>query len=64
MSNQKFQNFLDEVELLKEDAEKFFEKENKAAGTRLRKALQGIRNIAKEVRQEISDLKNKAKEDK
>lgn len=36
---------------------KFTEKGNKAAGTRARKALQEIRNFAKDVRMEISEAK-------
>lgn len=40
------------------DAEKFFEKGNKAAGTRVRKAMQEIKALAQTVRQEVSD-KNK-----
>lgn len=39
------------------DYTKFAEKGNKAAGTRARKALQEIRNLAKEIRTEISDAK-------
>ncbi|MBC7845584.1 MAG: histone H1 [Flavobacterium sp.] len=31
---------------------------NKAAGTRLRKALQEIKNLAHEMRKEVSDVKN------
>jgi len=38
---------------------KFTEKGNKAAATRARKALQDIRNLAKDIRTEISDSKKK-----
>jgi len=41
------------------DFNKFSEKGNKAAGTRARKALQEIRNLAKDIRTEISDAKKK-----
>ncbi len=41
------------------DFTKFSEKGNKAAGTRARKALQEIRNLAKDIRTEISDAKKK-----
>lgn len=41
------------------DFTKFSEKKNKAAGTRARKALQEIRNLAKDIRTEISDAKKK-----
>ena len=43
---------------IKEDATKFFEKGNKAAGTRVRKAMQEIKALAQAVRTEVSD-KNK-----
>jgi hypothetical protein len=41
----------------KEDYEKFIDKGNKAAGTRARKTLQEIRNLAKDTRDEISNTK-------
>ncbi len=43
---------------IKEDATKFFEKGNKAAGTRVRKAMQDIKALAQAVRVDVSD-KNK-----
>lgn len=43
---------------IKEDATKFFEKGNKAAGTRVRKAMQEIKALAQAVRIEVSE-KNK-----
>jgi len=39
------------------DAEKFVEGNN-SAGTRLRKAMQNIKNIAQEVRVEVQNQKN------
>lgn len=39
------------------DYTKFSEKGNKAAGTRARKSLQDIRNLAKDIRTEISEAK-------
>ena len=41
------------------DANAFYEKGNKAAGTRLRKAYQEIKTIAQEGRAEVLELKNK-----
>ena len=46
------------LENVQADAEKFFEKGNKAAGTRVRKAMQEIKTLAQAVRQEVSE-KNK-----
>jgi predicted nucleic acid-binding Zn-ribbon protein len=58
------ENNLDKLKTLvsefESDFSKFSEKGNKAAGTRARKALQEIRNLAKDIRSEISDAKKKA----
>lgn len=43
---------------LEADMDKFYEKGNKAAGTRARKQLQELKNVAQEVRLEIQDKKN------
>ncbi len=40
------------------DATAFYEKGNKAAGTRLRKALQEIKVLAQEGRNEVTEKKN------
>lgn len=45
---------------LEEDMEKFYDKGNKAAGTRARKQLQDLKKLAQEIRLEIQDIKNKA----
>jgi hypothetical protein len=50
------QNLLDEVEVLKQEYEKF-ERGNKSAGTRARKSLQNIKKIAQDLRVEIQDAK-------
>lgn len=41
----------------KEDLEKFYEKGNKAAGTRLRKVMQEVKKTSQEVRNEVQDHK-------
>ncbi|NBC28056.1 MAG: histone H1 [Bacteroidetes bacterium] len=43
---------------LEPDMEKFYEKGNKAAGTRARKKLQEIKKVSQEIRLEIQDMKN------
>ncbi len=43
---------------VEEDMTKFYEKGNKAAGTRARKGLQQLRKLSQEVRLEIQDIKN------
>lgn len=42
----------------RKDAEAFYDKGNKAAGTRLRKAMQEAKNKAQDIRKEVTDKKN------
>lgn len=42
----------------REDAVKFDEKGNKAAGTRVRKAMQTVKGLAQDVRVAVSEAKN------
>ena len=49
------------IEELEPDIEKFYEKGNKAAGTRARKTLQEIKKLSQEIRLEIQDMKNTGK---
>lgn len=49
-------NLMSELEV---DLQKFYEKGNKAAGTRARKQLQNLKKLAQEIRLEIQDIKNK-----
>lgn len=43
---------------LEPEMTKFYEKGNKAAGTRARKQLQEIKKVSQEIRLEIQDKKN------
>jgi hypothetical protein len=43
---------------LEADFEKFYDKGNQAAGTRVRKGMQDLKNLAQEIRKEVQDLKN------
>ncbi|MCS6824918.1 MAG: histone H1 [Cytophagaceae bacterium] len=47
---------------LEADFIKFYDKHNNAAGTRVRKGMQDIKNLAQEIRVEIQEQKNKNKE--
>ena len=47
----------EELSNIETDAEKFVEGNN-SAGTRLRKAMQNIKNIAQQVRVEVQNQKN------
>jgi len=46
------------VDSIREDAAKFEEKGNGAAGTRVRKAMQTIKGLAQDIRVHISEAKN------
>ena len=43
---------------LEVELEKFYNKGNKAAGTRARKQLQELKKLSQEIRLEIQDIKN------
>lgn len=45
------------VEDMGDDFQKFYEKGNKAAGTRVRKAMQDLKQFAQDVRNEVQDKK-------
>tara|TARA_Y100000034_G_scaffold123953_1_gene171483 strand:- start:870 stop:1058 length:189 start_codon:yes stop_codon:yes gene_type:complete len=49
---------IDLLENTRDDHEKFFERGNNAAGTRVRKALQEVKNLAQELRVEVQETKN------
>jgi hypothetical protein len=46
------------VDGLEDDFSKFFDKGNKAAGTRVRKAMQELKAVAQEIRVTVQDMKN------
>lgn len=55
----RFEQIRDLVTSLESDFEKFYDKNNNAAGTRVRKGMQEIKNLAQEIRIEVQDMKNK-----
>ena len=55
--NQSFEQLIALVENTKDDAAKFFEKENKSAGTRVRAAMSEISKLTKQIRKEVQDKK-------
>lgn len=54
----RFSEIRDLVTSLEGDFEKFFEKGNQAAGTRIRKGMQDLKNLAQDIRKEVQDIKN------
>lgn len=57
----RFSELRDLVMNLEADFEKFYDKNNQAAGTRVRKGMQDLKNLAQEIRLEVQDMKNQAK---
>jgi hypothetical protein len=55
----KFEELKNLIASIEPDAEKFYNKGNSAAGTRVRKGMQDLKNIAQTIRQEVQELKNK-----
>jgi len=43
---------------VQEDFRKFYQQNNKAAGTRIRKGMLELRKLSQEVRQEVQDIKS------
>jgi hypothetical protein len=50
------------IETLEGDADKFYNKANSAAGTRVRKGMQDLKNLAQAIRLEVQEMKNKEAE--
>ena len=48
------------IETFEKDFQKFYDKGNKAAGIRIRKHMQQLRNYAVDVRKEVQELNNKS----
>ena len=46
---------------MKEDVIKFYDKSNKAAGVRVRKALQDVKALAQEIRKQVSEKNSEDK---
>ncbi|MEJ7692938.1 histone H1 [Daejeonella sp.] len=54
----KFQEAKSLIESLEADADKFYNKANSAAGTRVRKGMQDLKNLAQAIRLEVQNTKN------
>jgi hypothetical protein len=53
----KFSEVKNLVMSLEADFEKFYDKGNQAAGTRVRKGMQDLKNLAQAIRTEVQDKK-------
>jgi len=56
----RFEELQNLVNGLEGDFEKFYDKGNNAAGTRVRKGMQEMKNLAQDIRKEVQDKKNKS----
>ncbi|TWR31484.1 histone H1 [Mucilaginibacter pallidiroseus] len=56
---EKFTSLKELIASAEADATAFYEKGNKAAGTRLRNAMQQLKVAATDIRKEVTDIKNK-----
>ena len=57
---EKFSKIKELIASVEDDADKFYNKANSAAGTRVRKAMQDLKGLAQEIRSEVTERKNKA----
>lgn len=62
MATNRFGDFQKVVESMETDFEKFYDKEVGAAGTRVRKHLQELAKLCKEVRNDVTAVKNARKD--
>ena len=56
---EKFNQLKELIASIEADADKFYNKGSKAAGTRVRGGMQEIKTLAQEIRNEVTELKNK-----
>lgn len=57
----KFEELKNLILGLEEDVDKFYDKKNQAAGTRIRKGMQDLKGLAQEIRIEVQEIKNNTK---
>lgn len=55
---EKFAKVKELIASIEADADKFYNKANGAAGTRVRKAMQDLKLLATDIRKEITEKKN------
>ena len=58
---EKFNQLKELIASIEADADKFYNKNSGAAGTRVRKGLQEIKTLAQDIRNEVTEIKNKDK---
>lgn len=56
----RFEEIRDLIMSAQDDFDKFYNKNNQAAGTRVRKVMQQMKELAQDIRKEVQDIKNNA----
>ena len=57
-NNDRLEQLITLLEESREDFTKFYERGNNAAGTRIRKTMQEVKNVAQELGVDVQDTKN------
>lgn len=60
--NNRFEQIRDLILGLDGDFDKFYNKDNQAAGTRVRQGMQTLKDLAQEIRMEVQKIKNEKEE--
>ena len=55
----RFEQLKEMIMSLESDFEKFYDKKNNAAGTRVRKGMQELKNLSQAIRVEVQEIKKK-----
>lgn len=55
---EKFEEIKKLIQEVEDDVAKFYEKGNKSAAVRIRKAMQDVKNLAQELRVHVQETKN------
>jgi uncharacterized membrane protein (DUF106 family) len=55
---EKFEEIKKLIQEVEDDVTKFYEKGNKSAAVRIRKAMQDVKNLAQELRVHVQETKN------
>jgi hypothetical protein len=60
----KYQDLVNAVRELETDFQKFYERGQAAAGTRVRKGLSDLRKLCQDIRKDVQDVKSSRKAEK
>ncbi len=60
---ERFEQLKQLVMALEADFVKFYDKNNQTAGTRVRKGMQDLKNLAQSIRNEVQETKNSKEEE-